>query len=85
MKQNKNIVVVLLAPFFLSASMLVPISGSAREIGHCLTFNSRTQFLPRPQGLNSAVFFNPYYYNCCDRRVRHVSGCTGYRYNQDMK
>lgn len=51
-----------------------------------------TMFIPRPQGLNSAVglnspaFFDPFYYPCCDNQVdRRWTWNIGFRYDQTFK
>lgn len=43
-----------------------------------------TLFLPRPQGLNSAVFFDPFLYGC-QEEVPCWSWNIGYRYNQTFR
>jgi hypothetical protein len=40
----------------------------------------QTMFLDRPQGLNSAALFNPFYYECCDEHNITWYWFAGYRY-----
>lgn len=47
--------------------------------------NVGTLFLPRPQGLNSAVFFNPFLYGCSDCDFPCWTFNAGYRYSQTFK
>jgi hypothetical protein len=59
---------------------MTPVMNS--EPIHYHYIGSQTQFLPRPQGLNSAALFDPYYYDCCDKHDTCAYSYIGYRFNQ---
>jgi hypothetical protein len=83
-----NVILLLLSiiPCFAHATEYQELYGEQCE--QCAT----TVFLPRPQGLNSAVglnspaFFDPWYYPCCDNKVdRCWTWNLGFRYDQTFK
>ena len=58
-----------------------PNASSESGCGKSCVDGVGTPFLPRPQGLNSAALFNPFYYGC-GIEDRCMSFSLGYRYNQ---
>jgi hypothetical protein len=55
-------------------------------MGHNCEHCESTIFIPRPQNLNSAALFNPYYYPCCNADLGHWFDLSiGYRYEQTWK
>lgn len=59
-------------------------SSESEECGKNCIDGVGTPFLPRPQGLNSAALFNPFYYGC-GVNDRCFSFTLGYRYNQTFR
>lgn len=67
--------IILIVP-----SMLVAESKNTTDGTDCNLPAPQTMFLDRPQGLDSAVFFNPFYYECCDNHNITWYWLADYRY-----
>lgn len=59
---------------------------ATNHLGHDCEQCESTIFIPRPQNLNSAALFNPYYYPCCNEELGHwFDFSMDYRYEQTWK
>ena len=77
----KNLIIILLA-----TSLILAITTCPNQ--YCTTCDAcsccgSTLFLPRPQGSNTAYFFNPYYWDCSNCSAIPCSAYIfGFRFNQ---
>lgn len=67
----------------LGGLLSVQTMRTTNHLGHECQQCESTIYIPRPQNLNSAALFNPYYYPCCNENLNHgLSFSLGYRYEQ---
>lgn len=66
---------IVLMPLVLLGAKKNTTDGTACDLP-----TPQTMFLDRPQGLDSAAFFNPFYYDCCDEHATTWYWFAGYRY-----
>lgn len=90
MNHYKNIIVCIIsaASFLFAHAHEYPEQYPEKNCQTCAS----TIYLPRPQGLNNGVglnsagFFDPFYYTCCDKTIdRCWTFDLGFRYDQTWK
>lgn len=80
MKQYKKIMYA--CAFALALGTCIPAIARSEDCTQCAS----PLFIPRPQGLNSAALFNPFYYKCCDATIDSTWNFNvGYRYERTWK
>lgn len=67
----------------LSSLLLFNLVRATDHLGHDCQQCESPIFIPRPQNLNSAALYNPYYYPCCKADLEHwLNISLAYRYEQ---
>ncbi len=72
----------------IACALAITTFTSMHIQGRCATCTTCTSpvFIPRPQGLNSAALYNPFYYKCCDATIdASWTFNAGYRYERTWK